>query len=874
MSETTTLPYKFQDLRTYSSTEWLADSRKNYRTVFSQAETAFIYVECACYNKSFDQEEWQADLHLAAYALENDTIKNEPLCEMTVPLIGQRQMPIIYAREGWGSDEPGKFWKEGTYVWRASVDGEVIGESHFFVYDTPAVSPGNNPFFDLDAVRLFESNAGAGVDESRRYFTTFEAKGTRFIFAELTMNNNLARDWMCEMVFNFYNEARQLKGKTVELFPVKGEDDTFRIASGWGSDFRGTWFIGNYTVEIVFMDTLVAVIPFRIDNEFVEGIPEVSQGVVQFELPPPMAKPGVDVSTMSLDEVLSDLEGLVGLREIKNRMREYARFLQFLNIRKEKGLEEALDVNLHAVFLGNPGTGKTTVARQLGRIYRKLNLLSSGHVHEVDRADLVGEYIGHTAPRVREAILQARGGILFIDEAYALARGKDDGKDFGREVVELLVKEMSNGPGDIAIVVAGYPAEMETFLTSNPGLKSRFTNRFLFDDYLPEELTEIAAYAAEKRQVTLDDQAQKALHSHLINAYRDRDRTFGNARYVFSMIDEAKLNLGLRIMKHDAPEELEIEALSHIQGADIEEIFTRRSKRKLDLPIDEVLLKQSIDQLNELVGLHEVKNDVNELVKLVRFYRKTKRNVLKKFSLHAVFVGNPGTGKTTVAHLLGQVYKALGILERGQVVLAERADLVGKFVGETAPKTEAVVKKAQGSVLFIDEAYTLAQGGPNDFGQEAIDSLLSHMETMRGEMAVIVAGYPKNMKHFLESNPGLKSRFDRKFTFADYVAEDLMEIWRRMLNQDGIVPDADAAEHMLAYFAYLYQYRNAFFGNARAVRRIVVQCLHQQHLRLADSATMAHTDMELRTLKLVDVAQFKPGDTSLLDTGKEGKFGF
>ncbi|MEZ4684886.1 MAG: AAA family ATPase [Bacteroidia bacterium] len=581
-----------------------------------------------------------------------------------------------------------------------------------------------------------------------------------------------------------------------------------------------------------------------------------------------------EVDNLSLDGVLAELEGLVGLTEIKTRMREYAQYLQFINIRKAKGLEEGSTINLHAVFMGNPGTGKTTVARQLGRIYRKLGLLSRGHVHEVDRADLVGEYIGHTAPRVREAIQQARGGILFIDEAYALMRDKDDNKDFGREVIELLVKEMSNGPGDLAVVVAGYPKEMSNFLESNPGLKSRFPTAFIFDDYVPDELSEIGEYAAAKRQVKLSAEAKMRLYEHLVEAYRKRDRSFGNARYVFSLIDEAKLNLGLRIMKEKEPEILGVEDLSLIRESDVLEIFNRKQRPRLSLPVDEDLLQNSLDQLNELIGLHNVKNEVHELVKLVRYYRETERDVLNRFSLHTVFVGNPGTGKTTVAHLLGQIYKALGILERGDVVLADRSSLVGQFIGQTAPKTEEMMEKARGSVLFIDEAYTLVQGGPNDFGREAIDTLLTRMESMRGELVVIVAGYPDNMRQFLESNPGLKSRFDRQMSFPDYLPEELMAVCRKMLTQESLVPLPDAEAHLDAYFQYLYNNRNKYFGNARAVRRVVEQATKQQHLRLAELSLDDRDEVALHSLMLEDVKQFAPGDTSLLDVGQQGRVGF
>ncbi|MDX5319954.1 MAG: AAA family ATPase, partial [Bacteroidota bacterium] len=275
------------------------------------------------------------------------------------------------------------------------------------------------------------------------------------------------------------------------------------------------------------------------------------------------------------------------------------------------------------MFKGNPGTGKTTVARMLGKIYKQMGLLSKGHVHEVDRGDLVAEYIGQTAPKTKEAIKKARGGVLFIDEAYALARKDDDSKDFGREAIEVILKEMSDGPGDLAVVVAGYPDQMENFLNSNPGLKSRFTVIFDFPDYLPQELMEIAEYTATKKSVESDKGAEDFLYKKLVEGYRNRTGSFGNARFVNSLIDEAKMNLGLRIMQAKDTNKLTKKELSTIKLEDIERIYEEKVKGIADIPIDEDLLRESLGNLHAMVGLEKVKHEIDELVKLVRFYRET-----------------------------------------------------------------------------------------------------------------------------------------------------------------------------------------------------------------------------------------------------------
>ncbi|PJB59197.1 MAG: hypothetical protein CO098_04695, partial [Bacteroidetes bacterium CG_4_9_14_3_um_filter_41_19] len=213
-------------------------------------------------------------------------------------------------------------------------------------------------------------------------------------------------------------------------------------------------------------------------------------------------------------------------------------------------------------------------------------------------------------------------------------------------------------------MVAGYPKEMDTFIKSNPGLKSRFKHYFHFEDYTPDELVEIAQYAAKKKDVKLSPEAQKRLLKLVTTAYRKRDKSFGNARFATALVDEAKMNMGVRVIKQHDPEKLNKNILSVIQPEDIEDMEETSTKKKLELPIDNDQLKLAIDELNQLTGLENIKQEINELVKLTRYYKEMNRDVLKAFSMHSIFTGNPGTGKTTVARIIGKIYKALGLLER------------------------------------------------------------------------------------------------------------------------------------------------------------------------------------------------------------------
>ncbi len=850
--------YKFRELKVYASTEWLADNKKKYRQVFDRYETTYIYAELSFYNKLFDEEDWELDVELRCYSLKKG---RKEICTLK---FDNRKVSkydnVVFVREGWGNKTEGQFWKKGTYYWEAWVEGEKVATKYFYVEDAGAqIDAGDNPYLEVQSLKLYEGPYDDVTEDDRRYFKKFSSEETRYIYAEIILKNlNDAKNWQCELFAKFYNDARELKGQVVRLQRVEKKDELIKITAGWGSNVKGSWRKDRYNAELIFMDRLLAVIPFEVTEEFEEGISGV---LLPNRHSPIVLSPELD-NAQTFEEVMVKLDALIGLTDIKTRVREHAQYIQFLQLRKEKGFDEKEEINVHSVFIGNPGTGKTTVAGMMGLLYKKMGLLSKGHVHEVDRVDLVGEYIGQTAPKVKEAIEKARGGVLFIDEAYALARSNDDSKDFGREVIEILVKEMSNGPGDLAVIVAGYPKEMKHFLDSNPGLKSRFKLYFEFADYLPQELSQIGEYACKEKLVELTVEASSKIDELIVNAYRSRDRSFGNARFVYDIIEQAKVNLGLRVMANENPRVLDSSELSVIQLEDVEKIKIQPTRELPLIPIDSELLQSAIEELDRLIGMEQIKIKIHEMVSLVRYYRDTGKDVLNSFFLHTVFIGNPGTGKTTVARILTKIYKALGILERGHMVETDRQGLVAGYVGQTAIKTAEKIEESMGGVLFIDEAYALTQGGSpgaggGDFGNEAIQTLLKRMEDHRGEFFVFVAGYPDNMEAFLKANPGLNSRFDKILKFEDYSPQQLLEIALLMFEEKEVTVSDGARAHLRNYFEFIHEFRDKYFGNARTIRNVVSNAIKAQNLRLAALPKDKRLAEDVNLLTLEDVKGFQ-----------------
>ena len=541
------------------------------------------------------------------------------------------------------------------------------------------------------------------------------------------------------------------------------------------------------------------------------------------------------IGTASLDVLLGQLDGLTGLAPVKAEVRQLIDVVRAEQMRRAAGLPVS-QVSRHLVFTGNPGTGKTTVARLLGQLYAAIGVLGTGQLVEVTRSDLVAGYVGQTAIKTTEAVQRALGGILFIDEAYALTRQAGSGQDFGQEAVDTLVKLMEDHRDELVVIVAGYGQEMAQFISSNPGLPSRFPRTIRFPDYSTDELASIFTGMGERDRYQVPADALDGLRQYL--ARLPRTREFGNGRLVRNLFEAALARQASRVVASG--------------GSDL----TTLTLQDLGLATAETpSLDVLLGQLDGLTGLAPVKAEVRQLIDVVRAeqMRRAAGLPVSQVSRHLVFTGNPGTGKTTVARLLGQLYAAIGVLGTGQLVEVTRSDLVAGYVGQTAIKTTEAVQRALGGILFIDEAYALTRqaGSGQDFGQEAVDTLVKLMEDHRDELVVIVTGYGQEMAQFISSNPGLPSRFPRTIRFPDYSTDELASIFTGMGERDRYQVPADALDGLRQYLARLPRTRE--FGNGRLVRNLFEAALARQASRVVASGGSDLTTLTLQDLGLPDL---------------------
>ncbi|MDP3149113.1 MAG: AAA family ATPase, partial [Ignavibacteria bacterium] len=418
--------------------------------------------------------------------------------------------------------------------------------------------------------------------------------------------------------------------------------------------------------------------------------------------------------------------------------------------------------------------------------------------------------------------------------------------DFGQEAIETLLKRMEDNRDRFVVIIAGYTDEMKNFIQSNPGLKSRFNTYLHFNDYNAEELMDIYRRLFIKAEHQLSSDADEFSMKYFQFLMRSKDKYFGNARDIRNLLEDI---IKIQSSRLAQVTDISDEQLRTVNKEDVQLAVKDNYEEEHEITLEDVL-----QELNNLVGLTEIKKEVSNLTDFIKVeqMRKLKGLPSKPISLHSVFYGPPGTGKTTVARLLGKIFKTLRLLPKGEVKEVSRADLVAEYIGQTAIKTNKVIDDAFNGVLFLDEAYSLSDNKTgSDFGKEAIETLLKRMEDDRSHLCVIIAGYTDKMKQFIDSNPGLRSRFTNYFFFENYSADELLKIIIGFMESEKYILEPGGESLLTQQFENWIYTADENFGNARDARNLFEKIKVQQSKRLNRMENPSTDDLSL--LKKVDI---------------------
>lgn len=526
------------------------------------------------------------------------------------------------------------------------------------------------------------------------------------------------------------------------------------------------------------------------------------------------------------------LQKLIGLEKVKKQIDNIISAHLVEKERRKYRADFAKSPCMHMIFAGNPGTAKTTVAKLFAKIMKEKGLLKSGVFVEMGGMDLSCE-------GVRDAFLSAKGGVLFIDEAYSIGSSL---------TISTLIQELENHRDEVVVVFAGYSSAMKCFLTLNEGLESRIPYWVNFPDYTTDELVSIFNLILAEKGFS----APKSAIREVTNILDKEKNTpfFGNGRYVRNLAEKAMEKQAARLLSGSrSPEELREEELFLLTKEDI--------LATLDVPKEKKGKMSPKEELDAMIGLQGAKEILHKAVsyyKMNQFLAK-KKMPREKAAMHMCFTGNPGSAKTTVARLFAGMLKDEKVLSTGNFVEVGRADLVGMFVGWTAPTVKARFEEAKGGVLFIDEAYSLCDDRRGSFGDEAINTIVQEMENHRDDVIVIFAGYPQPMMRFLSRNPGLKSRIAFHVTFDDYNADELCEIAKLMAKKKDMTFTDAAIKKLKKSFESVQGETD--YGNGRFVRNLLEEAEMNLAQRLEGMKKREITKKLLSTIEESDIPVYQ-----------------
>jgi len=543
---------------------------------------------------------------------------------------------------------------------------------------------------------------------------------------------------------------------------------------------------------------------------------------------------------------------MVGMKEVKKAVNAIAQKIAYdKKIYEQTGKMQQGEGN-NICITGNPGTGKTTIVRALAKLFKAIDLLPDDRPLEIQGADIKGSYVGQSKDKVNEYCRQALGRVFFIDEAYTLVNENGPVDGFANEAITQLMAHLENDRDKYVCIVAGYPKEMDTFIKKgNPGLERRFKHYIHIPDYSADELFEIfERFNIKKGGYTLTDEAREKARQEITDMVANKGPTFGNAGAVRTFYERITSNTASRVSKLPENEQLAV-----LQLIEVSDIPSTKDSAEKSLSVDEVLA-----ELDAMIGMTDIKRTVREIANKIQIQKEQEEIDGTKSAgegNNIVITGNPGTGKTTIVRTLGALFKAIGLLKSDKVIEVNGNDLKGSYLGQSKDKVNEKCDEAMGGILFVDEAYVLADtqrgGAADSFAREAVEILMTRLENDRSRFVGVVAGYEKEMQVFLDTvNPGMRRRFKHYLSLTDYNADELFAIFNSMLKKPGYSLTPEASISAKAAITDMYDNKGPNFGNAGEIRVFFERTTSRLATRLSALSREERAD-KLKIIEACDI---------------------